>query len=369
MQLMPLPRLVPLRLIGRGCSRAVCLLGVLVSLLVGGGASAQAPAEAARVEAGRALYARYCQLCHAPDGTGYAADEAPSLVSPSFLATANDAFIARGIRFGRPNTAMAAYGKARGGPLDDGQIASIVRFLRSKGRGAVRLPEVKVKGNAALGAQVYERECRSCHGTAQQPGKAPQLFNTEFLAAATPAFLRHAILHGRPPTRMPAFEKRLSASQVDDVLAWLTSQRAGAPPAGPGNTNVPRDLPLIINPHGKAPDFSLRDGRFVSATQVAQALEKKRRLIIIDARAPSDWLLFHIPGAVPLPYYDKAELDRIPNDGTWVVAYCACPHHASGEVVDALRRRGYPNTAVLDEGILYWRKTGYPIEGQAPPPP
>jgi len=333
-----------------------------------GDARAQPAAQAARVEAGRALYARYCQLCHAADGSGYAADEAPSLVSPNFLATANDAYIARGIRLGRPNTAMAAYGKARGGPLDDAEIASIVRFLRSNGRGAVRLPELKPTGNAARGGPLYERECRSCHGTAQQPGKAPQLHNPEFLAAASPAFLRHAILHGRPPTRMPAFVKRLSAGEVDDVLAWLISQRPGSPPAGPVDGRVPRDLPPVLNPEGKAPEFELRAGRFVAAAQVARALEAQRRIIIVDARAPSDWLQFHIPGAIPIPYYDTAELARLPNDGTWVVAYCACPHHASGEVVDALRRRGFPNTAVLDEGILFWRKNAYPLAGASPAP-
>lgn len=352
----------------RWCLAAACLLGVCLSSFVARDAGAQAPATPARIEAGRALYARYCQLCHAADGTGYAADEAPSLVSPSFLATANDAFIARGIRLGRPNTAMAAYGKVRGGPLDDLQIASIVRFLRSKGPNAVHLPEVKVTGDAGRGARIYERECRSCHGTAQRPGKAPQLYNPELLAAASPAFLRHAILHGRPPTRMPAFAQRLSDAQVGDVLAWLTSQRAEPAPARPGNPSVPRDLPLVSHPEGKAPDFDLRDGRFVPAAQVARALEGKRRLIILDARAPSDWLLFHIPGAIPVPYYDTAQLDRIPNDGTWVVAYCACPHHASGEVVDALRRRGFRHTAVLDEGILHWRKQGYPVEGQAGAP-
>jgi cytochrome c oxidase cbb3-type subunit 3/ubiquinol-cytochrome c reductase cytochrome c subunit len=128
---------------------------------------------------------------------------------------------------------------------------------------------------------------------------------------------------------------------------------------------VPDDLPLVINPKGKAPDFTLRDDRFVSAEQVKRALEAKRRLVIIDARSPSDWIQFHVPGAVPVPYYDTAKLERIPNDGTWVIAYCACPHHASGEVVDALRRRNYPHTAVLDEGILFWRKAGYPIEGEA----
>jgi cytochrome c oxidase cbb3-type subunit 3/ubiquinol-cytochrome c reductase cytochrome c subunit len=128
---------------------------------------------------------------------------------------------------------------------------------------------------------------------------------------------------------------------------------------------VPDDLPWVIRPKGKAPSFSLREGRFVPAEQVKRALDEKRRLIIIDARAPSDWIQFHIPGSVPLPYYDTAKLDAVPNDGTWVIAYCACPHHASGEVVDALRRRGFPNTAVLDEGILFWRQMGYALDGEA----
>ena len=376
----------------RPCARARVLAGVvlpglaaLVSLLALAARSAQAESPAAPppaltetttpaptgADAGRALYARYCQLCHAKDGTGYAADHAPSLVSPTFLASADDAFIARGIRLGRPNTAMAAYGKSRGGPLDDAQIEAIVSFLRARGPAAVALPKVTPSGSAARGAALYRRECQSCHGSAKQPGEAPQLHNPEFLAAASPAFIRHAIVHGRPPTRMPAFERRLDSGQIDDLVAWLSSLRASTPP-DPGTKPVPLvpdDLPLVLNPGGKPPELSLRDERFVSAEQLERALRERRRMIIIDARSPSDWIQFHIPGAVPIPYYDPAKLDRVPNDGTWVIAYCACPHHASGEVVDALRRRGYPHTAVLDEGILYWRSTGYPVAGEAAAPP
>jgi cytochrome c oxidase cbb3-type subunit 3/ubiquinol-cytochrome c reductase cytochrome c subunit len=66
-----------------------------------------------------------------------------------------------------------------------------------------------------------------------------------------------------------------------------------------------------------------------------------------------------------VPYHDHSQRERIPHDGTWVIAYCACPHHASGEVVDALRRKGYKNTAILDEGILFWRQKGYPLVGEA----
>jgi mono/diheme cytochrome c family protein/rhodanese-related sulfurtransferase len=344
-----------------------CNIAVFVAA---GGARAEGPAPAAVPPAavGAALYARYCKLCHAADATGYAADNAPSLVSRTFLGSAGDAFIARGIRLGRPLTAMAAYGKERGGPLDDSEIAAIVAFLRSKGPSATPLPERKAAGSAARGSALYSRECRSCHGTASEGGKAPHLYNSEFLAAASPAFLRHAILHGRPPTRMPAFEKRLSSGEVDDLVAWLVSQRR-AVSAKPIHQGPPDNLPAVIHPEGKAPEFTLRDERFVAAAQVELALREKRRMIIIDARSPSDWIQFHIPGAISLPYYSTAELDRLPkDDGTWVVAYCACPHHASGEVVDALRRRGYTHTAVLDEGILSWRQSNYPLAGEAVSP-
>jgi cytochrome c oxidase cbb3-type subunit 3/ubiquinol-cytochrome c reductase cytochrome c subunit len=330
------------------------------------GSIAQArPAQPAQPASGAELYARYCKLCHGPSGKGYAADNAPSLVSPRFLASASDDYIARGIRFGRPETSMAAYGKERGGPLDDAQIGAIVAFLRAKGPAAAPLPEQPVTGDSQRGEALFAQKCQSCHGSAKAPGKAPQLYNREFLAAASPAFLRRAIAEGRPPTRMPAFERKLSASQIDDLVAWLVSQRAAAPASPRQASGVPSDLPVLIHPQGKAPEFTLREGRFVPAEHVKRALEEKRRIVIIDARAPSDWLQFHIPGSIPIPYYDAGQLDRVPNDGTWVVAYCGCPHHASGVIVDALRQRKFAHTAVLDEGILFWKRAGFPLEGQA----
>jgi cytochrome c oxidase cbb3-type subunit III len=320
--------------------------------------------------AGKALYERYCKLCHAADGTGYAADNAPSLVTQTFLESATDAFIAHAIRVGRPNTAMAAYGTARGGPLDDAAVDAIVAFLRTKGPKPKPLSPVTLSGDAGRGALVYDKSCKTCHGTPAQRGTALLLENPELLASASPEFLRYAIAYGRSPTSMPAFEGKLPPGEIDDVLAWLVS-RSPVGPASPKvrNTVVPDDLPVVINPKGKPPEFTLRDDRFVSAEQVKRALDQKRRIVIVDARSPADWIQYRIPGAISLPYHDTNRFGRIPNDGTWVVAYCACPHHASGEVVDGLRRLNYPHAAVLDEGILFWKDRGYPLEGEAVPKP
>lgn len=322
-----------------------------------------------RVGEGKALYERYCQLCHAPDGTGYAADNAPSLVSRTFLESASDAFIAQGIRVGRSNTAMAAYGKARGGPLSEEDIDKVVAFLRSRGPAAKVLPRAPAAGNAKNGAVLFERSCRECHGSPAQRGNAMLLENPELLASASTEFLRYAIVHGRPPTPMPAFGGKLLPAEIEDVLAYLQVRFPAAPASAPvKNPVVPADLPVVVNPKGGKPAFTLRDGRFVSAEQVKDALAQKKRMVLVDARSPSDWIQFHIPGAISLAYYDAEQLARIPNDGTWVIAYCACPHHASGEVVDALRRKNYPNTAVLDEGILFWKDRGYPLTGEAVAP-
>jgi mono/diheme cytochrome c family protein/rhodanese-related sulfurtransferase len=324
------------------------------------------PKPPSQAATGEALYQKYCKLCHAADATGYAADNAPSLVSQNFLRSATDDFIAQGIRMGRPGTAMAAYGMLRGGPLDDSQIAAIVAFLRSKGPYPVPVPDTPLVGNGVRGAALFAEHCLECHGDETKRGTAPSLHNPEFLANARPGFLRFAIEHGRPPTPMPAFSGKLSNDEIGDLVSFLHRLAPRGPASPPVlNPTVPDDLPVVINPKGSHPNFTLRDDRYVSAEQVKRALDDKRRIVILDARPASEWIQFRIPGAISFPHHQSANIERIPNDGTWVVAYCACPHHASGEVVDALRKRNYPKTAVLDEGILVWRNRGYPLAGEA----
>lgn len=323
-----------------------------------------------RYAAGAAAWGKYCALCHARDAQGYAADHAPSLVSATFLESASDEFIARGIREGRPGTAMAAYGKARGGPLDEDDIAAILTFLRDQGAARVPLPltSAPVHGDPERGQVVYDAHCRACHGTRTDRATAVHLANPALLSAASDAFLRHAVVHGRPGTPMPAFSGALTGDEIDDVVALL---RSWARPLRPERRAPPEPPPIgepVIHPSGRAPDFTLRSDLYVPIADVKKALDEGRRIVIIDARAPSDWYAGHIPGSISVPYYSFSRLDSLPKDGTWITAYCACPHHASGAVVAELRKRGFPHTAILDEGILEWKKRGYPMASEDPPP-
>jgi mono/diheme cytochrome c family protein/rhodanese-related sulfurtransferase len=320
-----------------------------------------------RFAAGASAYGQYCALCHGPEGKGYAADHAPSLVSSTFLETASDELIARGIRDGRPGTAMAPYAKSRGGPLDEEGITQIITFLRGSERGHVRLSSAPVVGDSTRGEAVYAASCKRCHGTRTERADAVHLGNTTLLAAASDAFLRYAVVHGRPGTQMPAFGDTLSAADIDDVVAMLRSWGTPPDPKRAAPLEPPPLGEVVINPTGQAPNFTLREERYVPIDAVKAALEEKKRIVIIDARAASDWYTMHIPGSISVPYYSFARLDSLPRDGTWITAYCACPHHASGAVVDELRKRGFTHTAVLDEGILEWNKRGYPTEALPAP--
>jgi cytochrome c oxidase cbb3-type subunit 3 len=352
---------------------AVAFTGLALTVLACAGSERDVEREAAaarrdaRFTAGAAAYTKYCALCHAENAKGYAADHAPSLVSATFLESASDEFIARGIREGRPGTAMAPYAKSRGGPVDDDEIAAIIAFLRDQGPLRVKLPATPVLGDAARGEAVYAASCKRCHGTRTDRGDAVHLANVALLSAASDAFLRHAVVHGRPGTPMPGFDGVLRDDEIDNVVALV---RSWALPPAPERRVPPEPPPLgqvVINPGGKNPELTLREDRYVPIDDVKRALEEKKRIVIIDARAASDWYVMHIPGALAIPYYSFTRLDALPKDGTWITAYCACPHHASGVVVDELRKRGFTHTAVLDEGILEWKKRGYPTATEPVP--
>ena len=325
--------------------------------------------------AGQELYQTFCSHCHGADAKGYKADNAPSLVNKTFLESADDDYIKRSIAAGRPGTSMAAYSAKVGGPLDDAALDRITQWIRSQGPAAQPLPTAP-SGDATAGQQVYNNHCIKCHGDASTRSSANHLANQQWLATASDAFIRYAIVNGRPGTPMEAFGTKLQPQEIDQLVGFIRSyQKKGTdtgllpPPTG--------TEPLVINPKGKDPvwkklkkDSTGTVDRFVSVEEVNKAYAEKRKMIIIDARPASDWMRARITGAVSIPYHDVKRLAEIPKD-TWVVAYCACPLHLSGEVVDALIKLGHKKALVLDEGILEWHRRGYPVTaapGVQPPP-
>lgn len=360
--------------------KILCAVVILAACSKGGDAKPPPPAkhDAAVVpvaqQAGASLYQKLCSQCHGADGKGYKSDHAPSLVNPTFLASATDDFLKRSIALGRPGTAMAGYGKEVGGPLEADQVAAITSYLRAQGTATPDRQPMLLAGSPERGKALYAADCQKCHGDQATRGEAPMLANSNFLQAASDEFMAYAVVHGRPGTPMEAWGMKLSDQSLSDVIAYV---RAFAVPHEVGQLPPPTGKePLFINPTGKPPaGFTLtadpnQKPRYVSADQVKKALDDHRKMIIIDARPPSDWMRVHVTGAVSIPYHDMARLAEIPKDA-WVIAYCACPHHLSGIVADELQKRGYAHALVLDEGILEWQRRGYPVvaaPGVTPPP-
>ncbi len=326
----------------------------------------QAPAAAD----GAALYARYCALCHGADREGYAADEAPSLRSPEIMGAAPGGYLWTAIAYGRPGTPMAAFAEGQGGPLGHDAQHRLMGWLIEAAK-VERKPvqDGVVDGDPDRGRAIYGENCAECHGASGEGGTGTALANPVFLATASDTFIRDTVRRGRTGTPMPAFAERLPAEDIDAVVSFLRTRSTGwdAPP--PVRVRPPDPSQAILNPQAAPATLAHRDGRFVSAASVASALERGERLVLLDARPLSDWQRSHLPGALPMPFYDGVDaiIPHLPDDGTPIVAYCACPHAASGKVVDALTERGYTSARILDEGVLHWAAQGYPLElGETP---
>lgn len=350
------------------------------------------PDESGDVAAGRVLFTRYCALCHGPNGEGYAADFAPAVTNEEFLRIASDEYLTRSILDGRSGTPMSAFGERYGGPLSEGDVEQIVTFLRSHQEApAIRLIDAPVYGDPQRGRTIYRERCTECHKDDHRDATAPRITHPEFLALASDAYLTRSIRVGRPGTPMVAWGDELRPDQVMDLVAALRSFDP-RPRAEPGqDPDVAADHhddhdhdhghrhevePPVLDlwdsiedsdlPVGRAgapgPAFELTGRWYVSARQLRTALTARQRMILLDARPLSDWLVGHLPGALPVPFYaDHETLDRIPTDGTWVVVYCGCPHTAADRVASRLRQRGVTALAVLDEGYWHWKDSAYPI--------
>ncbi len=313
------------------------------------------------------MYVKYCALCHGENREGYAADNAPSLRSHSLLASSQGTnFMRYTIQYGRSGTAMAGYRDLQGGPLEYIEIELLLKWLYDTAgvEEPVKLSREQVLGDVALGSTVYANNCAVCHGKNGEGISAPALGNPMLLATATDHFLRYAIAEGRDGTPMIAFKDSLSEEEIDGVTAFLRSRASGWDIPKPDTATIPSPENYVLNANNRVPDFDLRDNKFVSAAQVNKALKDSLRMIILDARSEVAWRQMHIPGSIPVPYYEEPEnfIDSIPNDSTQIVVYCACPHAASERVLNTLKRYGFQNTSIIDEGILVWAQMGYPVQ-------
>jgi cytochrome c oxidase cbb3-type subunit 3 len=183
------------------------------------------------------LYSQNCAGCHGTDGNGGAAI---ALADPVFLAIADDTVIRRTAANGVPGTPMPAFAQSAGGMLTDKQIDALVQGIRSWAKpGAFAnqtLPPYTVSssGDSQRGADAYRTYCSSCHGPDGRGGKASSIVDGSYLALISDQDLRTIVIAGRPELGAPDWRgdtegRPMSAQDISDVVAWLSSQRPKFP--------------------------------------------------------------------------------------------------------------------------------------------
>lgn len=189
------------------------------------------------VEDFRVLYSQNCAGCHGTDGKGNAA---LGLANPVYLAIVDDARLGRVITEGVRGTQMSAFGRSAGGMLTDRQVAVLVKGIRGWAQplalaATVPPPYAGALGDAARGAGAYATYCSSCHGAEGKGGpKGSSIVDGSYLGLVSDQSLRTLIIAGRPEIGQPDWRndvpgRAMTAEEVADMVAWLTSQRAEAP--------------------------------------------------------------------------------------------------------------------------------------------
>lgn len=314
-------------------------------------------------ERAAANYKKYCVLCHGADRQGYVNDHAPSLRSKQLFESGIPHAVLRPIQYGRQGTAMGGYLDEAGGPMTLDETWDLTYWLFEQAKvERVPLTTDPVAGDIARGAELYQKECASCHGAKGEGVNAPALGNPSALAHHSDEFIRYAIQNGRDGTPMIAFKDKLSGNDINNLTAFLRSRADGWQAGTTKLQPLPTPDKFVLNPQGKDPVFQLKDGLYVDSPQLAAALNAKARIVLLDTRVTSVWQTAHIEGSFPLPYYSNFDevTAALPKD-VMVVAYCSCPRAAADYVVEQLRDRGYTRTAVLYEGIFGWMNQGYPV--------
>jgi cytochrome c oxidase cbb3-type subunit 3 len=182
------------------------------------------------------LYGANCAGCHGADGKG---DAARGLADPVFLRIADDAALRRVTAGGVSGTAMPAFAKTSGGPLDDGQIDAVVGGMRTRWAGSESASDLNpppystpVPGDPTRGGGVFATFCSRCHGVDGQGGAGgSSIVDASYLSLVSDQSLRSTVIAGRPDLGAPDWRgnvpgRPMSQEEVSDVVAWLAAKRA-----------------------------------------------------------------------------------------------------------------------------------------------
>lgn len=180
------------------------------------------------------VYAANCAACHG--ATGELGGARP-MKNATYLATIPREKLLAVSSKGQ-GTLMPALAASQGGPIADADLQTLVDGMLAewgKGGTPASVAWEGALGDAAGGATLYQANCQICHGTGdgRTPGTHGSITDPNYLRLVSDQSLRSAIVFGRPdlhascdgPYPGQSASRRLSSSEVADVVAFLASKR------------------------------------------------------------------------------------------------------------------------------------------------
>jgi ubiquinol-cytochrome c reductase cytochrome c subunit len=203
-------------------------VGVLYSMLSGGGASADAPAQAStQIAQGKSLFVQSCSSCHGLDAQG--TSQAPSLIGAGAAAVYFQMSTGR-----MPAKELGAENERKPTDFTEQQIYAIADYIASLGGGPPIPSDAQVStagANTALGEELFSTNCAQCHGFAGAGGALTYGKNAPSLNASTPKQIYTAMLTG--PEAMPVFgDGTITPQEKRDIIAFIEDTKAEPNPGG-----------------------------------------------------------------------------------------------------------------------------------------
>jgi mono/diheme cytochrome c family protein len=172
---------------------------------------------------GESLFGVFCAACHGDQGKGNRfptlASTFPAIGEPEFLAIADDEFLRKTIKHGRPGRRMPAWGTKDGG-LKPEEIDAVIGYLRKLQPTPPTAEQVQAAPlDLAKGTTFFAGNCAPCHGErGQGSAVAPPLAAADNPATKDDSRIYGTLVNGVAGTAMGSF-RHLDAATLRSLIA------------------------------------------------------------------------------------------------------------------------------------------------------
>ncbi len=175
-------------------------------------------------------FSMICSSCHGKSGEGkdYETYEkgAAFVGNYDFVRVASGEMIRFTLLHGRGGRQMASWLPEYSG-LSIEEIDALVARLDSLPRNVLLFKELSaMNGRIREGRDIFEKDCRMCHGKDGRGAIGLPLNNPDFLGVASDRFLYRTLMHGRNTAGMPAWT-HYSGQELADLISFLRSWGKG----------------------------------------------------------------------------------------------------------------------------------------------